>query len=294
MVKLFSIRNRNKRVTKASRFAGRGIRLMVLTIGAFIFLFPLYWMVATSLKTLPEISAFPPVWWPKVPRWSNYAEAWAYLPFATFTKNTCIISVAVVIGSVMSASLVGYGFAHFRFPGRDVLFVILLSTMMVPSMVKLIPLFILFRNLGWINTFLPLTVPAYFAAEPFFVFLMRQFYRTVPKELSEAARIDGCSEPGIWWHIMVPLSKPALASVAIFSFQGVWNDFTQPLVFLNQQLRKTLALGLYSIVGQIGESVQLWHYAMAISVIMVLPMVIIFLIFQRFFVQGVVMTGIKG
>lgn len=165
---------------------------------------------------------------------------------------------------------------------------------MIPNMVKLIPLFLVFRDLGWINTFLPLIVPSYFAAEPFFVFLMRQFYRTIPAQMVEAARLDGCSELGTWRHIMLPLAKPGLVAVAIFSFQRVWNDFMNPLIYLNQLERKTLALGLYSIVGQIGESVQLWHYAMAIAVIMVVPMIVMFLTFQRLFVQGVVTAGIKG
>lgn len=269
-------------------------KILVLTIGAVIFLFPLYWMFVTSLKTLPEIAAFPPIWWPDSPRWANYAEAWNYLPFSVLTKNTVIISACVVVGSVLSASFVGYGFAHYAFPGRDVLFFLLLSTMMIPNMVKLIPLFMIFRNLGWLNTFQPLIVPSYFATEPFYVFLMRQFYRTIPNDMVEAARLDGCSELGIWWHIMLPLAKPGLVAVAIFSFQRVWNDFMNPLIYLNQLERKTLALGLYSIVGQMGESVQLWHYAMAIAVIMVAPMIIMFLVFQRYFVQGVVTTGIKG
>lgn len=251
-------------------------------------------MFATSLKTLPEIAAYPPVWWPETPRWSNYAEAWRYWPFSILTRNTVIISTGAVLGSVLSASFVGYGFAHYSFPGRGVLFFILLSTMMIPNMVKLIPLFLVFRDLGWINTFLPLIVPSYFAAEPFFVFLMRQFYRTIPAQMVEAARLDGCSELGTWRHIMLPLAKPGLVAVAIFSFQRVWNDFMNPLIYLNQLERKTLALGLYSIVGQIGESVQLWHYAMAIAVIMVVPMIVMFLTFQRLFVQGVVTAGIKG
>ena len=290
-----NIRQRKSLTRSMSSWLGtNALKVLVLTVGAVVFLFPLYWMFATSLKTLPEIAAYPPVWWPEIPQWNNYVEAWNYLPFSILTKNTVIISTAVVLGSVLSASLVGYGFAHYSFPGREVLFFVLLSTMMIPSMVKLIPLFLVFRGLGWVNTFLPLTVPSYFAAEPFFVFLMRQFYRTIPSQMLEAARLDGCSEPGIWWHIMLPLAKPGLVAVAIFSFQRVWNDFMNPLIYLNQLNRKTLALGLYSIVGQIGESVQLWHYAMAIAVIMVVPMIIMFLAFQRLFVQGVVTTGIKG
>jgi ABC-type glycerol-3-phosphate transport system permease component len=196
----------------------------------------------------------------------------------------------VVIGEVLSCSFVAYGFARLRFPGRDALFAVVLSTMMVPFVVRLVPLFLLFRDWGWINTFYPLIVPYFFAGTPFFIFLLRQFYRSIPEDLADAARVDGASEFGIWLRIMVPLSQPALAAVAIFAFQNVWNDFMAPLVFLRDNSVKTVMLGIYSLVGIVPE----WPPVMAAVVVVTIPMIIIFFFFQNFFVEGVTVTGMKG
>jgi ABC-type glycerol-3-phosphate transport system permease component len=184
---------------------------------------------------------------------------------------------------------VAYGFARYRFPGRDFLFMVLLSTMMVPFIVRLVPLFVLFKNLGWINTFLPLVVPSFFGT-PLYIFLMRQFFLTIPGELLDAARIDGCSEIGIWWRIMLPLARPVMAAVAILSFQTTWNDFLGPLVFLQKNEVRTVIIGLNGLMGMFVE----WNLVMAAVVAVVLPMILVFFVFQRFFIKGIAVTGLKG
>ena len=264
----------------------------ILSILAFLFLFPFFWMVLTSLKTLPQANAIPPVWIPQPVQWKNYVAAFTqYLPFGQLLLNTLYVAILVIIGTVISSSMVAYGFAAIEFPGRNILFVILLSTMMIPFMVRLIPLFIIFRNLGWINTLLPLWVPAFFGT-PFYIFLMRQFFKTIPVELADAARIDGCTEFGIWWRIMLPLSLPALGVVTLLSFQTVWNQFIEPLVFINDPNKYTVLLGVWFIISEAHE--RPWHHLMAASTIMVLPMVIVFLLSQRTIVEGITVTGLKG
>ena len=202
-----------------------------------------------------------------------------------------IIAIGVITGNLISNTLVAYGFARLRFPGRDILFIILISTTMIPWMVTLVPVFILFHKLHWANTFLPLIVPAYFGT-PFYIFLLRQFFRSIPPELSDAAKIDGCSELGIFFRIIMPLCMPALGVMVIFSFQGVWNDFLRPLIFLNDRRLKTLALGLYEFRGLEGLGTK-WNLLMAASTVLVMPVVALFASFQRYFIQGVTLTGIK-
>ena len=261
-----------------------------LTVAAVILLLPFVWMLSLSLKTPEQIGQYPPRLIPNPLTFANYPEALLrQQPFPLYLRNTVIIAAAVIVGDILSASFVAYGFARLRFPGREWLFTLLLSTMMVPLIVKLVPLFVLFKQLGWLNTFLPLVVPA-FLGTPFFIFLMRQFYLTIPNELNEAARIDGANELAIWWRIYLPLSKPALATVAILAFQGVWNDFLGPLVFLQRQEVKTVTLGLYSLLGMFLE----YHTVTAGAVAVILPMVLVFLFFQRYFVQGIAVSGLKG
>ena len=264
-----------------------------LTAVSAVMLFPLFWMFSTSLKSLPEIAKFPPVWFPPDPAWSNYSAVFDVVPFFAYAKNTVIIAVLYVIGNVLSASLVAYGFARLRFPGRNVLFTIMISTLMMPFIVRLVPLFLLYKQLGWLNTPLPLIVPAFFG-EAFFIFLMHQYYKTIPHEIIEAARVDGCSELRIWWSIMLPLSTPALISVAIFAFQRSWNDFIGPLIFLQAPEQRTLSVGLVTFTGGSGEAVASWHMLMAMSTMMVVPMIVIFFFAQRRFVEGAVTSGIKG
>lgn len=271
----------------------RILTYVILAVGAFVMLFPLYWMVATSLKLLPETRQFPPVWFPLPPRWGNYAEALRFQPFGRYFLNSFLIAAPVVVGDAVVSSFVAYGFARLRFPGRDALFMVLVSTMMVPFIVRLVPLFLIFQRLGWINTYWPLIVPPLFGT-PFHIFLLRQFYRALPGDLAEAARLDGVNEFGIWWRIYVPLSKPAIATVAIFAFQQSWNDFLAPLIFLNDNKKYTVALGLANMLSQSGASTQYWNLLMASAAMAVVPMILLFVIFQRYFVRGIALSGVKG
>ena len=265
---------------------------LILTLGAVTFVFPLYWMFSTSLKTIPELFAYPVKWWPDVPQWINYTRAFQLRPFDIYLRNTLVIVILSALGDVLACSFVAYGFARLNFPGRDFLFILLLSTMMLPGIVKLVPLYVMFHRMGWVNTFLPLVVPSWFGSA-FYIFLLRQFFMTIPEELADAGRIDGASEFAIWRSIMLPLSGPALAVIGIFSLQHNWNDFLQPLIYLTTAQRKTLALGLYELRTAPQEDVS-FHLLMAASTIMVIPMIVLFAAFQRYFIQGITLTGIKG
>ena len=218
------------------------------------------------------------------------------LPFFLYVRNSLFVALVTTIGSALSAALVGYGFSRFRFPGRDMLFFVLLATMMIPGTVTFIPVYLLFARIGWIHTFLPLLVPAFFGAA-FNIFLMRQFMMTLPFELDESARIDGASSFRIFWKILLPQVQPVIATVAIFSFMGAWNDFFGPLLYLKEELY-TLALGLaYYRADQIAGASQgttNWHYMMAISALAMLPNILLFFVAQRYFIQGITLTGIKA
>ncbi len=263
---------------------------LVLLILFVIFMFPFYIMLTVSLMTPAQIGQYPPALIPDPITFANYPEALIkQQPFFLYLRNTIIIAGLVIIGDMFSSSFTAYGFARMRFPGKNLLFGILLSTMMVPLIVKLVPLFVIFKQFGWLNTFLPLIVPS-FLGTPFFIFIMRQFFLSIPTELYEAARIDGANELRIYGQIYLPLSKPALAVVAIFAFQAVWNDFLGPLVYLTRPEVKTVILGLFGLMGMFMEM----HTLMAGAVAVITPMVVLFLIFQRYFVKGVAVSGIKG
>jgi multiple sugar transport system permease protein len=272
------------------RLLGTALTFLALGAVSLVMLLPLYLMILMSVRTADRAFAYPPDLWFTSVTFENYPQAlFRLLPFGLYVKNTVILASLIIVGDLLSCSLVAYGFARFRFPGRDLLFGVLLATLLMPFVVRLVPLFILFQKLGWINTFLPLVVPAYFGT-PLFIFLMRQFFLTIPPELVDAARIDGAGELAIWWRIMLPLSKPVLAAVAIFSFQNTWNDFLGPLIFLQKAEVKTIILGLYSLMGMQAE----WQLVMAAVVAAVLPLIVIFFLFQRFFVQGITVSGLKG
>jgi multiple sugar transport system permease protein len=256
-----------------------------------IFLMPLFWLVTTSLKEQGDVFASPPVWFPETPQWGNYAEAVDRASLWTWLGNTATVSIFAVIGNVLTSSLVAYGFARLEFPGRNILFVLLLSTMMLPDVILLVPQFILFREFGWIDTLLPLIVPTFFGGGAFNIFLVRQFYLTIPRDFDDAARLDGASNWQIWRQIMLPLSMPALTAVAIFSFVYHWNDFMGPLIYLQSEDMKTLALGLRAFISPTDSS---WNISMAASMFLVVPVMIIFFIGQRYFIRGVAMTGITG
>ena len=213
------------------------------------------------------------------------------LPFGRYALNTLIITLFSMVGVLLTSSLAAYGFARLRFPGRDVIFMVLLSTLMLPYAVIMIPQYIMFKYLGWIDTYLPLIVPNWFGGGVFNIFLLRQFFRTIPVDLSEAARIDGASELRIYWQIMLPLAGPALAVVAIFTFINTWNDFLGPLIYLSSQTNYTIALGLATFKGMYATQ---WHYLMAASTVMIVPIIVLFFLAQRYFVQGIVLTGVKG
>jgi multiple sugar transport system permease protein len=262
--------------------------LLLILLGVSFF-FPFYWLLSTSVKSEFDVFKMPPVWLPK-PLFQNYPQALHYIPFFKYMKNTFIVCALSVLGMVLSCSFVAYGFARIRWVGRNAVFFLVLSTLMLPAQVTLIPLFEVFKFLGWINTFKPLIVPAFFGSA-FFIFLLRQFFLTIPEELSEAARIDGCGELRIYARIIMPLSKPALATVALFTFIAAWNDFLGPLIYLNDDNKYTLAVGLQHFVSLHDTK---WALLMAASTVMTLPIIVLFFLTQRTFIKGIALTGIKG
>jgi multiple sugar transport system permease protein len=260
-----------------------------------IFVFPFFWAISSSLKSISEINTFPPAILPAVPQWSNYAEVFARQPYELWVKNSMIVVVLSTVGALVSSSVVAYSFARFKWRGRDTLFVITLGTMMLPVQVTLIPQFILFHELGLVNTLGPLWIPAWFGGGGFSIFLLRQFFMTIPRDLDEAATADGANPFQIYWSILLPLLKPALSALAILWFISGWNDFIGPVVYLNTPDLFTVAIGLSAFQKIPGGGGQLLeHILMAASVMAIVPPVAIFLAAQRYFVQGVVLTGIKG
>ncbi|OGN94894.1 MAG: sugar ABC transporter ATP-binding protein [Chloroflexi bacterium RBG_13_50_21] len=263
---------------------------LMLIMGSLMFILPLFWALSSSFKSDYQVMQYPPQWIPSPLRWQNYPEALTYVPFGRFALNTLFIAAFAICGNILSCTIIAYGFARLRAPGKNFFFILMLSTMMLVEPVRIIPLYIEFNKLGWIDTFLPLIVPAFFGS-PFYIFLLRQFFMNIPLELEEAALIDGANRLQILWKVIVPLSKPALAAIAIFNFQGVWNDFLYPLVFLHKQTNYTIALGLNFFRSTYTVH---WGYLMAASIVALLPMVIIFFLAQRYFIQGITFTGIKG
>ena len=263
-----------------------------------VFIIPLYWMIITSLKPIEETMKQPPTWIPSQFQWENFSKAFTYgsdklgyIPFLVYGRNTLLIAILAVSGTVCSNSLVAYAFARLRWPGRDILFALTIATMMVPFPVIMVPIYALFKELNWIGTFRPLWVPAWFGGA-FNIFLLRQFFRTIPFELSEAAKIDGCSEWVIFRQIILPLAKPALAVVALFTFMAVWNDFLGPLIYLLDQRTFTLSLGLQFYQSQHGGTQ--WNLLMAASTIVIMPVIVLFFFAQKQFIQGIAVTGLKG
>ncbi|HOE96360.1 MAG TPA: carbohydrate ABC transporter permease [Candidatus Sumerlaeota bacterium] len=262
----------------------------VLTAGAVVMVAPFLWMVSTSLKAPHETFMLPPIWIPEDFRFENYAEVFDRLPFFRFLLNTATIAGLVTFGVLLSCSLTAFALSRLRFRGRDLVFYILLATMIIPAPVTLVPIFAIMRRLEWTNTFLPLVVPAFFGGA-FPVFLLRQFFMRIPRDLDEAAVMDGCSAFGIYWRVILPLGKPALATIGLISFMGAWNDFFGPLIYLYSIKKQTLTLGLATFQGYYATD---WHLLMAATVIVTLPILLAFLFSQRFFVEGITMTGIKG
>lgn len=264
---------------------------IVLSFFALALALPLIWLISTAFKTGAQTFYMPPQWIPNPIVWQNFPDAFAAVPFHRYFWNTITIVFWATTGTLFTSSLTAYAFARLRFPGRGFLFGLVLSTIMLPSIVTLIPTFIVFRSLGWINTFLPLTVPFWLGGGPFNIFLFRQFFMTIPYELDEAARIDGASNFRIYWNIILPLSVPVLATVAIFSFIHHWNDFFLPLIYLQKTDMWTMAIGLQGFRDLYSTS---WNLMMAASTAMILPLLVLFFFTQRYFISGIHMSGIAG
>ncbi len=265
--------------------------LLVLALSV-VFALPLIWTLSTSLKPLPQVYTVPPQLIPRPVLWGNYPEALTRVPFFHYMGNTMKVVVPAVVGAVLSSTLVAYGFARVRFHYREVFFILCIGTMMIPYQVTMVPLFVIFKNLGWINTYLPLIVPAFFG-NAYYIFLLRQFFLTIPQELSDAARVDGCSESLILARIIVPLSVPAIAMVALFEFMWGWNDYLGPLLYISREDLYTVALGLTRYQGG-GFSQAKWTHLMAASVASIVPILVLFFLTQRTFIEGITLTGIKG
>jgi multiple sugar transport system permease protein len=272
------------------RIATRIIPRIILLVMCLLYFFPFYQMIITSLKTTEELNIFPPTMWPHAFVWSNYADAIKYIRFLRFTLNSLIITAGVTVGAVISNSFIAYGFARIKWPGRDKLFYVALATLFIPFPVTIVALFDIFAKIHWVNTFLPLIVPAFFG-QAFYIFLMRQFLMEIPGEISEAARIDGSSEFQTFRIVILPLLRPAIAVVAIFAGVNAWNDFLGPLLFLNSEDLYPLSIGLQFYRSEHNVAYTL---LMAASTLVVLPLIALFLSFQRFFIEGVTVGSIKG
>lgn len=280
-------------VGSRARSGGVTTQLIVTVALAVLWAMPVVLMISTSLKTQMQLQT-PTQLIPNPIAWGNY---WAVFierfPFGRYLANSMFVTTATVIGDVFSSAFIAYGFAKLRFPGRRFLFILMISTMMFPFAVRMIPLFLLFKQFGWINTYYPLIVPSYFGTHAFFVFLLHQFFRGIPDQLIEAARVDGANEIRIWWSIVLPLSRPALAVVGLLAFEQSWNEFLPPLLYISDTRYYTLPLGLFNMVGA-DDVAQNWNLVMAGAMMMVLPVVTIFVFTQQFFAKGIALSGIKG
>jgi ABC-type glycerol-3-phosphate transport system permease component len=265
------------------------IYLSLIVLGFFFFL-PFYWVIISSLKDYRELFKIPPTWFPSRIMWINYPRALTYIPFLMYLKNTIYYCGFSIIGTLLSSSLVAYSLSRVRWRGREILFIFIISTMMIPFFVTMIPLFILFRHFGWINSYKPLIVPAFFG-NPFYIFLLRQFFRTIPMDLSDSAKVDGANEFLIYSRIVLPLTKPALTVVVLFEFLGRWNDFTGPLIYLRDRELFPIALGLREFLSLYQAQ---WSLLMAASAVVTVPIVILFFFTQKTFIEGITFTGLKG
>lgn len=287
---------RARHVTLGERLGTLG-RYVILAALAATFLLPFYWMGSSAMKDDDQVFTVPPRWIPNPAYVGNFWAAWNVQNFNLYTFNTIVkYAIPATVGTVLSSAVVAYSFSRMRWPGRDVLFAICLATMMIPFQVRLVPLFIIFKNMGWINTYLPLVVPAFFG-NAFFIFMLRQFFRTIPMELSEAAKIDGASEIQTLVKIILPLTKPALTVVALFAFMDAWNDYLGPLIYINSEPEWTLALAIQRMgraMTEVGASANAYPYLMAVSTIVTMPILLIFFFAQRAFIEGISLSGLKG
>jgi len=278
-------------------YAGRALLYGTLVFLSVVFLVPLFWMVTSALKPQPQLFVWPPVWIPDPPQWQNFGEALTLFPFGSYIANTLYISIPCVVGTVLTSSFTAYGFSRIDWPGRDKVFAVVLSTLMLPFAVTMIPLYLVWRNIGLIGIetplrgFGPLILPMFLGGGAFNIFLCRQFFMTIPQELSEAARMDGCSELRIYWQIILPLARPVLATISLFTFLGTWNDFLGPLIYLTSIDQFTVSIGLRQFQFEHGSR---YDYMMAASTVTTLPIIALFFFAQRTFIQGITLTGIKA
>ncbi|HFC9130799.1 TPA: carbohydrate ABC transporter permease [Enterococcus faecium] len=273
--------------TSVNRQSKKMLSYVLMTVIGIILLIPLLWMVFTSLKPMEEIVRYPPTFFPEKIVWENYLDTIAAFPFWRYARNTLFITVLVVTGNVLSNSFIAYGFAKLDFPGKKLMFALVLSTMMIPGFVTMIPQYVLFSKIGWVGTYLPLIVPSFFG-NAFNIFLMRQFYLSINNELIEAAEIDGANHLYIWSHLMLPLTKPALITIAINSFNAAWNDFLGPLLYIQDQEKYTLQIGLQVFQNQATTQ---WNYLMAGATLVLIPTILLFFFAQRYFIEGMDLTG---
>jgi len=280
---------RSKKIRRRRELFGKALAYIMLSIGGITMIVPFLWMLSTSLKDVGSVFTYPVRWIPSPVVWKNYADVMRVVPFARFYFNSVFVALVVTLGQVFTSSLAAYAFARLNFPGRDKLFFAYLATMMIPGSVTMIPVYVLMRLLGWVDTYKALIIPAMFSA--YGTFMLRQFFMTLPKDLEDAAKIDGCGYIGIYWKIILPLSKPALATLTTFTFMGSWGSFMWPLLVTNTMELKTLPVGLESFQSIYTTS---WTLLMAGSVMAMLPIIVIFMFNQRFFVEGIKLTGIKG
>lgn len=289
-------RQRTRRLTLGGVVAGIA-KYGFLLLMSFSFVLPLYWMFTSAMKDDSQVYTVPPVWFPNPAYPVNFINAWNTYNFNLYAFNTVVrYAIPVSLGVTLSSAIVAYGFSRIPWKGRDFFFYLCLATMMVPFQVTMVPLFIIWKNLGLVDTYFPLVLPAFFGA-PYFIFMLRQFFMTLPQELSEAARIDGANEFVTMWRVILPLTKPALTVVALFAFLNAWNDYLGPLIYLRQNNQYVLALGLENLrrtVVSIGVSALAYPYLMAVSSVITLPILIAFFLAQRTFIEGISLTGIKG
>ncbi len=273
------------------RIFGLTILQIVMSIILISFLVPTLWMISSSIKASTEIFVHPMVWWPDKPQWSNYVKIFTVLPFGKFAWNTLVVTGLAVLGTVISSLTVGYSFARLRWPGRSIFFGLMIATMLLPEVITLVPRFLIFRELNWIDTFLPLIVPYWLGSTALYIFLVVQFLRGIPMELEEAALIDGANRLQILVQILLPLSKPVIATIAVFALIQHYNSFLEPLIYLNSMDNWTLALGIRALND---SNVQNWELVFAAGTLMLAPVLVLFVIAQRYFVQGIAMTGFGG
>jgi multiple sugar transport system permease protein len=272
------------------RVAGNALAYVLLGLGAVVMIVPFLWMISTAIKPEGEVFLFPPEWIPHPIVWSNFSDALSKFPFVNASFNSLLVSSLSTLGQLFSCSLAAFAFARHRFPGRNVIFAVLMATLMIPGAVTLIPVFVIMKQLGWIDTLYPLIVPS-FTGGAFGTFLLRQFFMAIPSEYDDSARLDGAGSTRILWSIYLPLAKPALATLGVFTFMASWNDFITPLIYLSTPEHMTLTVGLSYFQGQYNTQ---WNLMMAATLISVVPILILYAVAQKYFIQGIAMTGLKG